>query len=254
MDSTYKPTKEDKKDDKNKACNMSNYEDFVTHYRSIIGSCMYAQMLTRPDIGYSVSKLSKYLNAPTHAHMKQALRMLTYLYHTRDRSITYGNINGNHDNNCSIEGWSDSDHAGDIDTRYSHTGWLFMCYWGPISWRSFQQGCVALCTAEAEYMAISDAAKEARSLIKLAKEMIDNNTTLININGDNKASQLWCKQPSHASKTKQIDVCFHHIRDEINKKRIKVTLVPSKDNISDILTKALGKVLFDKHSQVIFNM
>ena len=52
-----------------------------------------------------------------------------------------------------------------------------MCYFGPISWRSFQQGCVALCTAEAEYMAISDAAKEARSLIKLAKEMIDNNTT-----------------------------------------------------------------------------
>ena len=78
MDSTYKPTKEDKKDDKRKACNMPNYQDFVTHYRFMIGSCIYAQMLTRPDIGYSVSKLSKYLNVPTHAHMKQAL-MLTYL-------------------------------------------------------------------------------------------------------------------------------------------------------------------------------
>ena len=76
-----------------------------------------------------------------------------------------------------MEGWSDSDHAGDNDTRYPHTDWVFMCYWGPIIWRSFEQGCVALCTAEAKYMAISDAAKEARSLIKLAKEMIDNDTT-----------------------------------------------------------------------------
>ena len=131
-----------------------------------------------------------------------------------------------------------------------------MCYFGPISWRSIQQGCVALCTAEAEYLAviISDAAKEATNLLKLAREVIDTNITCININVDNKAAATWCKQPSHASKTKQIDVCFHHIRDEINKKRIKVTLVPSAQNISDILTKALGKVLFDKHSQVIFNM
>ena len=124
---------------------MPNYQDFVTHYRFIIGSCMYAPMLTRPDIGYSVSKLSKYLNAPTHAHMTYALRMLTYLYHTKDRSRTYGNINGNDENKLFMEGWSDSDHAGDIDTRYPHTDWVFMCYWGPISLGSFQQGCVILC-------------------------------------------------------------------------------------------------------------
>ena len=70
---------------------MDNYDGFVTYYRSITGSCMYAQMLTRPDISYSVAKLSKYLNKPTHAHMKQAKRMITRLYETQHWSITYGN-------------------------------------------------------------------------------------------------------------------------------------------------------------------
>ena len=38
---------------------------------------------------------------------------------------------------------------------------------GAISWRSSQQSITALSTSEAEYMALSDAAKEARSLLKL---------------------------------------------------------------------------------------
>ena len=214
---------------------------------------MYAQMLTRPDISFSVAKLSRYLSKPTHAHMKQAKRMLTWLYHTRHWSITYGNKHNKYDNNLYIDGWSDSDHAGDIDNRKSHTGWLFMCYFGPISWRSFQQGCVALCTAEAEYLAVSDAAKEARSLLKLAQEMINTNVTCININVDNKAAATWCKQPSHASKTKQIDVCYHHVRDEIIKKRIKITQVPSALNLSDILTKALNTQVFGRLCETIFN-
>ena len=114
--------------------------------------------------------------------MKAALRLLTYLYHTHDRCITYGNTG---DNELYISGWSDSDHAGDLDDRTSRTGWMG----GPISWRSILQTCIALCTAEAEYIAASDAAKEARSLLKLAQEIIDINTTCIPIHIDNHAAE-----------------------------------------------------------------
>ena len=51
-------------------------------YRSIIGSCMYAAILCRPDIIYGVCKLSRYLNEPTKVHMTQARRLLTYLHTT----------------------------------------------------------------------------------------------------------------------------------------------------------------------------
>ena len=61
MDPGYKPTAYDVKEDKNKRENSPDYAKFVTLYRSIIGSCMYAQMLCRPDISYAVSVLSRYL-------------------------------------------------------------------------------------------------------------------------------------------------------------------------------------------------
>ena len=118
MDPGYKPTKSDKQSDKNKAENRPDYDMFVTEYRSIIGSCMYAQMLTRPDIAFTVSALSKYLNAPTLTHMKAARKLLTYLYHTHDRGITYGLAQ-----DLTCVGWSDSDYAGDLDTR-KKSNWL----------------------------------------------------------------------------------------------------------------------------------
>ena len=43
MESTYKPTANDNKDSKNRAENMDNYDEFVTYYRSIIGSCMHVR-------------------------------------------------------------------------------------------------------------------------------------------------------------------------------------------------------------------
>ena len=37
-------------------------------YRSAVGSLVYAMMATRPDLNWSVSKLSQYLAKPTEAH------------------------------------------------------------------------------------------------------------------------------------------------------------------------------------------
>jgi hypothetical protein len=240
MDPGYKPTKSDKQSDKNKAENRPDYDMFVTEYRSIIGSCMYAQMLTRPDIAFTVSALSKYLNAPTLTHMKAARKLLTYLYHTHDRGITYGLAQ-----DLTCVGWSDSDYAGDLDTRKSQTGWVFMLNGGAISWCSRQQNCVALSTPEAEYMAVSDAGKEARSLLKLCVDMFDGKQTCITIYEDNKTAEIWTRQTSHQSKTKQIDISYHHIRDEVAKNRIKIAPIASRLNLADALTKALSRGQFE---------
>jgi hypothetical protein len=247
MDPGYKCSEKDTQDIANQACNRPDYDKFITEYRSIIGSCMYAQMLTRPDIAYPVSVLSKHLNRPTYSHMKQARRMLTYLYFTHDKGIIYGQ--GNDDR---VEGWSDSDHAGDIDNRKSQTGWIFKLYGGAISWRSYQQSCVALSSPEAEYMALSDAGKEARSLLKMARELLDKSTKTIIINEDNRAAALWTRQNSHQSKTKQIEISFHHIRDEVAKNRIKIEPVCSTKNLADALTKPLPRPAFVKLNSAIF--
>ena len=58
-------------------------------------------------------------------------------------------------------GYVDSDYAGDLDKRRSTTGYVFTFSQALVSWRSTLQSTVALSTAEAEYMAMTEAMKEA---------------------------------------------------------------------------------------------
>ena len=59
------------------------------------------------------------------------------------------------------QGWVDSDFAADPDTRKSMTGYLFSLNGGAVSWRSSRQGDVTLSSAEAEFVAASQAGQEA---------------------------------------------------------------------------------------------
>ena len=60
-----------------------------------------------------------------------------------------------------LTGWVDSDFAADPDTRKSMTGYLFSLNGGAVSWRSSRQGGVTLSSAEAEFVAASQAGQEA---------------------------------------------------------------------------------------------
>ena len=71
---------------------------------------------------------------------------------------------------------------------------------GAISWRSVQQNCVALSTPEAEYIAASDAAKEGRSLLKLANNIFNKQVKSISIGVDNRAVEIWTRQSCQPSK------------------------------------------------------
>ena len=60
-----------------------------------------------------------------------------------------------------VVGYVDSDYAGDLDKRRSTTGHLFTMAGGPVCWRSTLQSTVALSTTKVEYMAVTEAFKEA---------------------------------------------------------------------------------------------
>uniref|UniRef100_A0A3Q7H9P6 Reverse transcriptase Ty1/copia-type domain-containing protein n=1 Tax=Solanum lycopersicum TaxID=4081 RepID=A0A3Q7H9P6_SOLLC len=57
-------------------------------------------------------------------------------------------------------GYTDSDMAGDVDTRKSTSGYLVTFAGGAVSWQSRLQKCVALSTTKAELIAIVEACKE----------------------------------------------------------------------------------------------
>jgi len=89
-------------------------------YVSAIGSLMYAQVCTRPDIAYIVGVLGRYLSNPGMDHWKAAKRVMRYLKRTRGYMLTY-----RRSDQLEITGFSDLDFAGCQDSLKSTAGYIF---------------------------------------------------------------------------------------------------------------------------------
>ena len=51
----------------------------IIPYSSLVGSLMYAQVCTRPDIAFVVGMFGRYLSNPGSQHWKAAKKVLRYL-------------------------------------------------------------------------------------------------------------------------------------------------------------------------------
>ncbi|KAK4324010.1 hypothetical protein Pmani_005322 [Petrolisthes manimaculis] len=170
-------------------------------YQSAVGSLLYLSVKTRPDIAYAVNSVTRYSTKPTSQHWKAVKRIMRYLKGTLDLGILY-NYNGSTD----FVGYSDADWAGDINDRKSTSCYCFHLGGGPVSWSSKKQSCVALSTAEAEYMALASAIQEAVWLRKLAVDIqIDCKGPLL-LYEDNQSTIAMSKNPQFHGKTKLIDI------------------------------------------------
>ena len=134
-------------------------------YQGMTGSLMFSMVKTRPDIAFATSVASRYAKNPSHLHIEAVKTILKYLKGFKDRGIVYGG------ETLDIEGYSDSDWAGDKESRKSTSGYIFMLNGGPVSWYSKKQAIVALSSTEAEYIALTLAAKEATWLRLLLTEL-----------------------------------------------------------------------------------
>ena len=80
-------------------------------YASIVGSLMYAQVCTRPDITYVVGVLGRYQSNPDINRWKVAKKVMRYLQGIMDYMLMYKQ------NDClEVVGYSDSDYVGCVDS------------------------------------------------------------------------------------------------------------------------------------------
>jgi len=117
-----------------------------TKYRGLIGSLLYLTS-SRPEIMFAVCMFARFQSAPKESHFNAAKRILKYLQGTKEVGLWYpGNIS------LSLTGYSDSDFAGCKIDRKSIRGAYHLLGSSLISWQCKKQACVALSTAEAEYI------------------------------------------------------------------------------------------------------
>ena len=116
-----------------------------------------------------------------------------------------------------------------------------------MSWKSRQQPTVALSTTEGEYMAMSDAAKEALWLKVIVSDLGIKNGS-VKLHYDNMGAGCLSQGEGLPRRTKHIDVRHHFIRDCISSGKINISHTPTADMVADVLTKPLSGV---KHQQAI---
>ncbi|KAK2417459.1 putative mitochondrial protein [Trifolium repens] len=208
-------------------------------YRSMIESLLYLTA-SRPDMTYAVGVCARYQADPKVSHLTQVKRILKYVNGTSDYGIMYS-----HCENSTLYGYCDADWAGSADDRKSTSGGCFFLGNNLISWFSKKQNCVALSTAEAEYVAAGSSCSQLVWMKQMLKEY-DVEQDALTLYCDNMSAINISKNPVQHSKTKHIDIRHHYIRDLVESKIVVLEHVGTKEQIADIFTKALDAVQFEK--------
>lgn len=207
-------------------------------YASAVGSLMYAMVCTRPDLAHAISVVSRFMANPGKEHWQAVKWILRYLKGTISKQLEFSN------SSTGLVGYVDSDYAGCLDSRRSTSGYVFTFGGCAMSWRSRLQDCVALSTAEAEYMAITDAVKEAIWLRNLYGELTQD-VQKLNILCDSQSAIYLTKDGMFHERTKHIDVRYHKVREVIAEGDIIVKKVDTTNNAADMLTKVLPVTKFE---------
>jgi hypothetical protein len=140
-----------------------------------------------------------YLTNTTELHYEAALQCVEYLLATKNNSICLGS------SELQPEGFVDASWADNSGDRRSTCGFIFMFGGGPVFWKSGRQPIVATSTTEAEYVAMSLAAREAAALRRLVSEVLKEQHLTIVLHEDNQpAICLLSKPPGADIKTKHI--------------------------------------------------
>lgn len=127
-------------------------------YKRLIGCLLYIAINTRPDIAACISILAQKVETHTEMDWNQLKRVVRYLKGTINMKLKLSDIKNKHD---LIVGYADADFAEDKITRKSNSGMVFFINGGVCSWACRKQNCVALSSAEAEFIALSSACQEA---------------------------------------------------------------------------------------------
>ena len=226
----------------------ANEIDYSIKYRNLIGELLYVGIGTRPDICYSINYLSRYQNCYNETHFKYALRVLKYLYLTKDIKLNYTKNIEKDVIDCMV----DADWAGDCVDRKSTTGYVIKVFNNVIYWKSHKQNTVSKSSTFAEYIALSEAVTD----INLVRNMlIDTFDVKINkpikIFEDNSGAISIAKYGNFTKNSKHIEVQYHYVNELCEKGIIEIIKIETQNNAADLFTKSLGKSKFIKCREML---
>ena len=220
--------------------------DNATQYREIIGSLMYASIITRPDITHSTNILTRFMQQPQTHHLTAAKRVLRYLSSTPNYGLIY-TLSPHKPNDIVIIGWCDADWGGDKTDRKSTSGNCIFINNNLVSWQTKKQPTVALSSAEAELISLVEVAKDILFFRQILTQLNYNIIYPITINVDNQSAIKIASHDVFRDRSKHIEIKHQFLQQYINNKIITLNWVESQKQLADIFTKPLSSELFFLH-------
>ncbi|GJX19263.1 hypothetical protein Tco_0221940 [Tanacetum coccineum] len=183
---------------------------------------MYAMMCIMPDVSFALSMVSRHQQNPGEGHWPAVKNILKYLRNTKDRLLVYG---------------------GEEELRNR----------GAVTWKSSKQDTMADSTCESEYIAASEASKEAIWMKNFIGDLrvVPTSKDPIEIFCDNESVVALTKEPKDHEKSKHIERKYHFVRSKVKEGHVIVKHIRSEDNPADPFTKAVAKSIHDEHARSI---
>ena len=217
-------------------------------YALAIGSIMYARMCTRPDVSYALRVTSRYQADPGESHWTTVKNILKYLKRTKDMFLVYGG-----EDELRVKGYTDASYLTDSDDSRSQSGYVFVMNGGAVSWKSSKKEMVVASTTDAEYIAASEAAKEAvwiRNFL-MALGVVQGASNPLDVYCDNNGAIAQAKEPRQHQKNKHILMRYHLIRQFVDEGDIKLCKIHTDANVTDSLTKPLSQPKHEAHTRAM---
>lgn len=176
---------------------------FKKLYQSKVGSLNYLVDYTRPDIAFAVGYTARYASNPDQSHMDAVDQILAYVSGTRQLGLCFTN-----QGETRLIGFVDSDFANCEDSRKSTTGYVFLFAGAPISWSSKRQSTIAQSTMDAEYIAASEAARDAVWIRNFLNDLRirDIAVKTVPLGIDNNCALKLTRNPEFHARAKHIEV------------------------------------------------
>ena len=214
-------------------------------YTSAVGSLMYDQVCTSPDIAFAVGVLGRYQSNPSIDHWRAAKKVMRYLQGTKDYMLMYRRTYS-----FEVIGYSDADFAGCVDSRKSTSGYIFKLADGVVSWRSAKQTLTATSTMEAEFVSCFEASSHGvwlKSFIS-GLRVVDSISRPLKLYCDNSAAVFMAKNNKSGSRSKHIDIKYLAIRERVKEMKVVIEHISTELMIADpLITKGMSPKYFKDH-------
>jgi hypothetical protein len=227
-------------------------------FRSILGKVSHCANFTHPEIGVAVSIVSTHMSSPIQYDLDNAFGILRYLMgtvnnphatFTLQHNDQYNKKNGTGQHPIHL--LCDADLSNCRETRRSRTGYCCYLFGNLVGWNARRQKSVSLSTAESEYVALSACAQFGKWFKGLATDMGVEMAYYrpIVILSDSASAITIAESPVQVINkySKHIERRVHWFREQIRDGTLQVKFVPGTNNIADLFTKCLGKVVFRKY-------